>query len=106
MRSRSGFCHRQLFICVSCFLVLFACRARAAGLMLTNAADVISLPAEDAARHLSASDRGVVTAADPTLKGRFFLQDATGGVFVDNADCRRPEPGDVVEVSGISEIGA
>lgn len=80
--------------------------ARGAEAVLTNAADVISLPGEEAARHFSVLVRGIVTAADPTLKGRFFLQDATGGVFVDNADGRRPEPGDVVEVSGTSEVGA
>ncbi len=80
--------------------------ARAPGEVLTNAADVISLPAEEAAKHLSVSVKGIVTAADPVLKGRFFMQDATGGVFVDNVDGRRPNPGDVVEVSGNSEVGA
>ena len=74
--------------------------------LLTNAADVISLPAERAARSLKVLVTGVVTAADPALKGRFFVQDATGGVFVDNADGPRPEPGDVLEVSGISHVGA
>jgi signal transduction histidine kinase len=94
------------FISVQCLLLAYGSCAHAAGPILTNAADVISLPADEAARHLSALVHGVVTAADPTLKGRFFLQDATGGVFVDNADGHRPEPGDVVEVSGISEVGA
>ncbi len=97
---------RWFFVSMQCFLLALAFCARAAGTVLTNAADVISLPAEEAARHFRVHVRGVVTAADPSLKGRFFLQDATGGVFVDNADGRRPEPGDVVEVSGISEVGA
>ena len=74
--------------------------------LLTNAADVISLPAERAARSIRVRVTGVVTAADPTLKGRFFVQDSTGGVFVDNANGPRPEPGDVIEVSGISHVGA
>lgn len=74
--------------------------------LLTNAADVISLPAERAWQHLPVAVRGVVTASDPALKGRFFVQDSTGGVFVDNANRSRPEPGDVVEVSGISDAGA
>jgi signal transduction histidine kinase len=74
--------------------------------LLTNAADVISLPAERAARSIKVLVTGVVTAADATLKGRFFVQDSTGGVFVDNANGPRPEPGDVVEVSGISHVGA
>jgi signal transduction histidine kinase len=74
--------------------------------LLTNAADVISLPAERAARSLPVSVKGVVTAADPVLKGRFFIQDSTGGVFVDNVDGERPNPGDVVEVTGITHPGA
>src|SRR5437762_1667919 len=64
--------------------------------VLTNASDVISLPADRAARAINVSVKGVVTAADPALKGRFFVQDRTGGVFVDNAGGSRPEPGDLV----------
>lgn len=74
--------------------------------LLTNAADVISLPADRAERHLKVSVTGVVTASDPSLHGRFFLQDATSGVFVDNAQGERPEPGDLVRVSGVSDAGA
>ena len=73
---------------------------------LTNAHSIISLPAETAARSLPVKVAGVVTAADPTLKGRFFVQDASGGVFVDNANGRRPDPGDVVAVEGITYPGA
>lgn len=82
---------------------LFAQRAAAP---LTNAADVISLPPERAALSLPVSVKGIVTAADPALKGRFFIQDATGGVFVDNANGARPEPGDVLEVTGHTHPGA
>jgi hypothetical protein len=74
--------------------------------LLTNAADVIFLPAEQAARSLKVLVTGVVTAADPNLRGRFFVQDSTGGVFVDNVGGRRPEPGEVVVVSGITHAGA
>jgi signal transduction histidine kinase len=49
---------------------------------------------------------GVVTASDPVLKGRFFLQDSTGGVFVDNINGLHVAPGDIVEVSGITYAGA
>ncbi len=80
--------------------------AQEPGGLLTNAVDVISLSAEQASRPLKVSLTGVVTAADPVLKGRFFVQDSTGGVFVDNVNGRRPEPGDVVEVSGITYAGA
>lgn len=73
---------------------------------LTNTLDIISLPAEHAARSLPVSVTGVVTAADPALKGRFFLQDSTGGIFVDNVNGLCPEPGTVVEVTGITHPGA
>ncbi|HEX4265950.1 MAG TPA: histidine kinase [Verrucomicrobiae bacterium] len=73
---------------------------------LTNAEDVISLPPERAALSLPVVVRGTVTAADPALKGRFFIQDTTGGVFVDNANGERPSPGDILEVTGITHPGA
>ena len=81
-------------------------RAQESAVLLTNAVDVISLPAEQASHFLKVSLTGVVTAADPVLKGRFFVQDSTGGVFVDNVNGHRPEPGDVVEVTGITYAGA
>ena len=74
--------------------------------VLTNAADIISLPAEQASLLLKVHVTGIVTAADPVLKGRFFVQDSTSGVFVDNANGRQLHPGDVVEVSGITYAGA
>jgi signal transduction histidine kinase len=74
--------------------------------LLTNAVDVISLPAEQASRFLKVTVTGVVTASDPALKGRFFLQDASGGVFVDNVNGPHLEAGTLVEVSGITYAGA
>src|ERR1035441_7263831 len=81
-------------------------RAQAANAVLTNAVDIISLPAKEAAASRKVSVIGVVTAADAALKGRFFVQDSTGGVFVDNVNGRRPEPGELVQVSGITHPGA
>ncbi len=96
----------QLFFSVILIVVSPVVPAQESGGLLTNAVDVISLSAEQAARSLRVSLTGVVTAADPVLKGRFFVQDSTGGVFVDNVNGRRPEPGDVVEVTGITYAGA
>ena len=96
----------QLFFFVILIVVSPVVPAQESGGLLTNAVDVISLSAERAARSLRVSLTGVVTAADPVLKGRFFVQDSTGGVFVDNVNGRRPEPGDVVEVTGITYAGA
>lgn len=81
-------------------------RAQTNADLLTNAVDVISLPVEKASRFLKVRVTGIVTASDPALKGRFFMQDATGGVFVDNINGRRPEAGELVEVSGITYAGA
>ena len=76
------------------------------GEVLTNAADVLALPAEKAERGIRVRVKGVVTAAEKYWEGRFFVHDASGGVFVDNVSALQPEPGDVVEVSGISHSGA
>src|ERR1035437_1192549 len=80
--------------------------AQQPGELLTNAVDVISLPAEKAARFIKVSVTGVVTASDPILKGRFFVQDSTGGVFVDNVNGHRLAVGELVEVSGLTYAGA
>jgi signal transduction histidine kinase len=94
---------------IFCFLLLIVSApalAQTSGGVLTNAIDVISLPAEQASHLLKVSVSGVVTAADPVLKGRFFLQDSSAGVFVDNINGPHVEPGDFVQVSGITYAGA
>ena len=95
------------FLLVS-LLVFGACRGagQEAGEVLTQASQVLSLSAERAQQRISISVTGVVTAAEPDWRGRFFVQDASGGVFVDNISSRQPAPGDVVEVSGSSHPGA
>ena len=89
-----------------CLAVILVNRAESLGQPLTNAADVLSLPAEEAGKRLPVQVRGVVTAAEPTWGGRFFIQDETSGVFVENVSTNSPEVGDVVELSGISHPGA
>jgi len=74
--------------------------------VLTNAAQVLSLSAGRAAQKLPVHVRGVVTAAEPTWGGKFFVQDETSGVFVGNRTDYHPEPGDVVEVTGVTHPGA
>jgi len=73
---------------------------------LTNAAQVLSLNAERAAQKLPVAVKGVVTAAEPTWNGKFFVQDETSGVFVGNRTDYRPEVGDVVEVTGVTHPGS
>ncbi|ACB74570.1 histidine kinase [Opitutus terrae] len=73
---------------------------------LTSAASVLSLSAEQAAKRLPITVTGVVTAAESDWSGQFFVQDETGGVFVENLRRSGPAPGDVVTVSGVSHPGA
>lgn len=74
--------------------------------VLTNASDILALPA-DKAYGINLLIRGVVTAAQPDAEwgGRFFMQDTTAGVFVENIGTNQPKPGDSIEVVGISHPG-
>jgi signal transduction histidine kinase len=74
--------------------------------VLTNASDVLSLSPRQAGKHIPLLVRGIVTAAEPQWNGQFFVQDSTGGIFVENLSQRQPEPGDLVEISGVSHAGA
>lgn len=72
---------------------------------LTRAQAVLSLPAEVASTRVPVNVRGVVTAAEPDWQGKFFVQDATAGVFVYSLG-RQPKIGDFVTVSGVTSPGA
>jgi signal transduction histidine kinase len=72
---------------------------------LTNASDVLALSGKEALSAIPVVVRGVVTAAQTNWSGRFFIQDESGGVFVDNLKSPQPLPGDVVEVRGVSHPG-
>ena len=72
---------------------------------LTNASQVLRLTADEASRGIRISIKGVVTAAEPDWGGRFFIQDSSGGVFVENISSVQPVPGDLLVVSGVSYPG-
>jgi signal transduction histidine kinase len=94
-------------ILLACAALRFAPSARAGQEeLLTNAVDIISLREDRAASRIKVLVTGIVTVDVPTLGGSFFVQDATGGVFVDNRVGPMPEAGDVVCVSGVTEKGA
>jgi hypothetical protein len=61
---------------------------------LTNASDILSLSTEQASLGISVCVNGVVTAAQPEWNGQFYVQDGTGGIFVNNLRRNHPEPGD------------
>ena len=102
-------------ILLSALLMLSGCLTAMArpSMTLTNAADVLALSADAAAQGIPVSVTGVVTAAQTDWNGRFFLQDSSGGVFVENKGTnfnpgnriRQPLPGDVVTVTGITRAG-
>jgi signal transduction histidine kinase len=90
------------------FLLLLCAQtghAQAPHEFLTNAVDVLALPADRALTGINVSIQGVVTAAQSDWGGRFFVQDATAGIFVENISDRQPEPGDWVKVTGVSHPG-
>ncbi|HEV2437317.1 MAG TPA: histidine kinase [Verrucomicrobiae bacterium] len=72
---------------------------------LTNAADVLSLSTDQASQGKAVRVIGVVTAAEPEWEGRFYVQDKTGGIFVNNPGHKPPKPGDRVEVNGVTAPG-
>lgn len=73
--------------------------------LLTNASQVLCLSADEASRGAEISIKGVVTAAEQDWGGRFFIQDDSGGVFVENISNVQPAPGDVLAISGVSYPG-
>jgi signal transduction histidine kinase/uncharacterized protein YdeI (BOF family) len=78
--------------------------------VITNAFSVLSLPGETAWGRV-VTIRGVVTTAEaitaikPDWEGKFFVQDDTAGIFVEDSNHHRPAPGDYVEVTGTSHPG-
>jgi signal transduction histidine kinase len=90
------------------FALLNAAQAALAGEsdeVLTNASAVLALSGDQAVRGIKVSICGVVTAAEPDWGGRFFIQDSSGGVFVENISNDQPAAGDVLTLSGISFPG-
>jgi signal transduction histidine kinase len=85
--------------------LLFPLRGNSAEEVLTNASDILALSPDRAAHGIHISITGVVTAAEPNWGGRYFVQDASGGVFVNNVDSKKPLPGDLVAVTGVSMAG-
>lgn len=93
------------FLALLAFSIPAGLYAAENGEVLTNAADILALSPDRASRSLKVSIHGVVTAAEPSWGGRFFVEDATAGVFVNNTNGIKPLPGDVVTVSGVTMPG-
>jgi len=85
--------------------LLIPLRGNSAEEVLTNAADILALTPDHASQSITVSISGVVTAAEPNWGGRYFVQDASAGVFVNNVVGEAPVPGDLVAVTGVSMAG-
>ncbi len=85
-------------------LAIPAISGAATNQVITNVAAIMSLTHDQATQSIRISITGVVTLAEPTWRGMFFVQDSTGGVFVNNTNTG-PAVGDVVEVTGVSHAG-
>lgn len=76
----------------------------AEGQLLTTVAEIRALPAADAAKHHPVKLRGVVTFYDDGLFSR-FLQDETGGIYLQATNSLALKAGQMVEVEGVTSPG-
>ncbi len=96
--------YRSWFVIFGCSMLLYCMPASAE--KLTTAHEILSLPYEQSITSMPVKVEGVVTAAEPDWRGQFFVQDETGGIFVENLGEKAPQPGDRVRVQGVSHPGA
>lgn len=96
---------RIIYFC-ACFFSLFSIEKLLAQStpVLTNAAQLRALSADDAEKKLAVKLRAVITTFDPNHN--VFIQDETGGTFINTV---RPNsslaPGDLIEVTGVTYPG-
>ncbi|HXB58759.1 MAG TPA: hypothetical protein VNU95_04315, partial [Candidatus Acidoferrales bacterium] len=98
------FISQTVWAVISIFLMGFAAdnSPAAANKTLTTAAEILSLNSTQVDQRIPVSVTGVVTVAEPNWDGKFFVQDATAGIFVINTNAPQPAVGDVVQVTGVS----
>ena len=75
-------------------------------LVLNSAREVLDLSGEEAGKRHPIGFRGTVTYTESSWAGQFFVQDDTGGVFVRHSGKPAPEPGEIVDIQGVSHPGA
>lgn len=111
---RAGACWRAVgAVCFQAVWLtcLLAVRLGAAELpTLTNCVSIKSLSVDGAAQKFPVRVRGIITSANydfgPPGEADFFLQDETGGVYVEAIKPKSPVAvGDLVEVSGVTDPG-
>ena len=78
--------------------------ADAPGQVLNTVADVRSLTAAEAEKHYPVKLRGVVTFYDDGLFSR-FLQDDTGGIYLQVTNTLSLQPGQMIDVEGVAGPG-
>ncbi|MBC2607084.1 histidine kinase [Pelagicoccus albus] len=73
---------------------------------LRTIAEISALSDNVAGRQLQISVTGVVTAAEPSWEGQFFIQDDTGGVWVEYYGDQTPPVSSLIQITGESHPGA
>ncbi len=73
---------------------------------ITQVSQIRLLPPAEASKAKPVRLQGVITYAEPA-RYLFFLQDASGGIYIDNVppDSRDFHEGQLVEVKGVTEMG-
>jgi signal transduction histidine kinase/ActR/RegA family two-component response regulator len=90
---------------VSCFSMFsFLCAAPQRPSLLDRAVEIRNLSVEQAGRGIAVRLRAVVTYYDPAST-EFFVQDATGGIYVSLAKPIHVTSGQQVEITGITSPG-
>ena len=72
--------------------------------VLTEAGAIRALSAEEAGRHYPVRLRAIVTYADPAWS-MLFVQDESGGVYVDSQHVADWRAGDLIELEGFTDPG-
>ena len=72
--------------------------------VLTEAGAIRALSAEEAGRHYPVRLRAIVTYADPAWS-MLFVQDGSGGVYVDSHQVADLRAGDLIELEGSTDAG-
>jgi signal transduction histidine kinase len=95
----------QPILIIAMVFGVFGASAAVTNEVLTTTAEIRSLTSNQAAQKIPVLVTGVVTVADPSWNGEFFVHDSTGGAFVEDTNNPRPFPGDLVQIRGVSNPG-
>lgn len=91
-------------LCLLGPLLLLLCAAAEGAKLLTTARAVHQLSTDEASKGYQVHLRGVVTAGTG-WRGSFFLEDPTGGLFIQGREAGKARAGDEIELTGVTAPG-